>query len=539
MNAKTKDMSILYVEDDDAVREDMHEFLDRRFDQVSLAENGEAGLGMYRENASDIVMTDIKMPIMDGLEMSRAILKENDKAAIIVTSAHNEAKYLLGAIELGISHYLLKPLDREKLDASLRHCIELVQKARTLRERENYISVAYQTISSLIDYSEESLNSSVNLSVQMEWQLDRMVEGFFGGDQGTVAQIPASLIMTLTHGLAGQPEWLMYEMGIDRLRPQKSCYLDHPQLDLNAPTGGHALYQINEGEPLPADPFLRRFVEHYNSIGEKARNLIWYHYGSRIICALNYPAPVTFRDATVVKNLAVQARYMDTISSQHRQTEEAFLYTITSLARAAEANDEDTGNHILRVGEYSAAICREIGYSDEMAVIIGQQSQLHDVGKIHIPPDILRKPGVMTDEEMVLMREHPLFGAEIIGIHPRLEIARTIALHHHERWNGTGYPFGLRGTAIPLDARIVAIADTYDALRNRRSYKPAFDHDTAYRILVEGDGRTEPSHFDPEMLCAFKTIGTMFEEIYERSASLEKTFAAEVAGGHHHDRFAN
>lgn len=122
---------------------------------------------------------------------------------------------------------------------------------------------------------------------------------------------------------------------------------------------------------------------------------------------------------------------------------------------------------------------------------------------------------------MALMREHPLFGAKIIGNHPRLEIARTIALHHHERWNGGGYPFGLSGTAIPLDARVAAIADTYDALRNKRIYKPSFDHEAAYRIITEGDGRTEPSHFDPELLRAFRKINNVFEDIYERFDSVE------------------
>lgn len=520
MNLKSTDMSILYVEDDDVIRENMFDFLNRRFDQVLIAENGSVGLDMYRENAPEIVMTDIKMPVMDGLEMTRAILELNDKAAIIVTTAHNEVQFLLGAIELGISHYLLKPLEQEKLDASLKHCIEIVQKSRTLSERENSIASAYQTINSLIDYSEESLNNSINLSAEMELHLDQMVEQFLCGNRGAPAQGPASLVITLTHGLAGQPEWLWYEKGKDKPL-QKACYLDLPPLDLDTADGNHALYYVNEGDPLPDDPFITHFLEHFGRFGEKPRNLIWYRNGSRIICAINYPAPVTTCDAALVKNLAVQTRYMDTISAHRNQTEEAFQYTITSLARAAEANDEDTGNHILRVGEYCAAICRHTGYSDELAEIISLQSQLHDVGKIHIPPETLKKPGKLTEAEMALIREHPLFGAKIIGNHPRLEIARTIALHHHERWSGGGYPFGLSGAAIPLDARIAAIADTYDALRNKRIYKPALDHDTACRIILEGDGRTDPSHFDPELLRVFREINVVFDEIYERFATVE------------------
>jgi response regulator RpfG family c-di-GMP phosphodiesterase len=520
MMTKTMDMSILYVEDDEAVREGMHVFLNRRFDQVFLAENGAAGLDAYRINAPDIVMTDINMPVMDGLDMIRAILEQNDKAAIIVTSAYNEAVYLLGAIELGVSHYLMKPLDQDKLDASLKHCIEIVRKTRNLNERENFTAAFYQTISSLLDCGEKSVTNAICLDSEVERQLDQMIENVLDCGVATASHGPASLIMTLTHGLVGQPQWLWYDMEKDRSL-QKACYLDHPKLDLDAPVGSHALFIINDDEQLPDDPLLRLFVEHFDRHGEKPRNLIWYRNGCRIICALNYPGPVTTGDAVVIKNLAMQTRFLDTISAERHQTEEAFLYTITSLARAAEVNDEETGNHILRVGQYCAAICRQIGYPDTKAKIIEQQSWLHDVGKIHIPAEILRKPGKLTDGEMSLMREHTVLGAQIIGMHPRLEIARLIALHHHEHWDGSGYPYGLHGTAISPEARITAIADTYDALRNRRSYKPPFDHDTAMRIIFEGDGRTSPSHFAPDILAIFKKVGGELDEIYERLAKVE------------------
>jgi len=140
---------------------------------------------------------------------------------------------------------------------------------------------------------------------------------------------------------------------------------------------------------------------------------------------------------------------------------------------------------------------------------------MHDVGKIHIRPEILKKPGRLTPEEYEEIKGHPTFGAKILGDHTRLMLAKEITLAHHERWDGGGYPYGLRGEAIPLSGRILNLADQYDALRNQRVYKPAFDHATAYTIIVEGDGRTLPGHFDPRILEVFKRAHKEFEAIYE------------------------
>jgi HD-GYP domain-containing protein (c-di-GMP phosphodiesterase class II) len=141
---------------------------------------------------------------------------------------------------------------------------------------------------------------------------------------------------------------------------------------------------------------------------------------------------------------------------------------------------------------------------------------MHDVGKIHIDPAILKKPGKLTDAEFKIITTHPIIGSKILGDSPYLAMAAEIALNHHEKFNGKGYPHGLKGEEIPLSARIVAIADVYDALRQERVYKPAFSHEKSIQIITEGDGRTSPEDFDPDVLQAFIKSGNKLREIFEK-----------------------
>jgi putative two-component system response regulator len=194
------------------------------------------------------------------------------------------------------------------------------------------------------------------------------------------------------------------------------------------------------------------------------------------------------------------------------------LNTIYCLSRAAEYKDEDTAAHVQRIGEFTRAISRKLGLSEEEQGMLLYATPMHNIGKIGIPDRILLKPRKLDAEEWKMMQQHTVIGAQILAAESNgfLGLVRTISLSHHEKWDGNGYPNGLKREAIPLPARITAVADVFDALSSNRPYKRAFTLEQSVGIITDGRGL----HFDPRLVDAFMAVR---DEVFAIRHNLEDT----------------
>ena len=284
----------------------------------------------------------------------------------------------------------------------------------------------------------------------------------------------------------------------------KIVYSDNPPdlilLDIMMP----GLSGLEICRRLKANPDRRRipiiFVTAMTSIADEERGLE--------IGAVDYitkPISPPIVRARVRTHLALYDQSRELERMVRQRTHELITtrqQIIRRLGRAAEFKDNETGNHVLRMSHYSRLIAEAHGLGTEAADIVFSTAPMHDIGKIGIPDSILLKPGKLDADEWEIMRQHPLMGAEIIGKHDNelLETARIISLSHHEKWDGSGYPLGLKGEEIPLEGRIVALADVLDALLSKRPYKPAFSVEHSLELIEAESGR----HFDPALMVALK-----------------------------------
>lgn len=307
-------------------------------------------------------------------------------------------------------------------------------------------------------------------------------------------------LQVLRHILQDQYRLLFARDGDKALQLARSEALDLVLLDVMMPgmTGLEVCRQLKQDPATATVPVI--FVTALNDSRDEAEG-----FAAGAVDYITKPVSPPIVQARVRTHLSL-VRVEELVETR--------LQIIRRLGRAAEFKDNETGLHVIRMSHYSRVLALAAGCSERFADDLLNAAPMHDIGKIGIPDLILQKPGKLDAAEWEIMRTHPEIGARIIGEDRSslLQMAATIALSHHERWDGSGYPHGLQGEAIPLAGRIVAIADVFDALTSQRPYKHAWTVDEAFALIARESGK----HFDPTLAACFLGLRPQLEAIRQQ-----------------------
>jgi len=294
-------------------------------------------------------------------------------------------------------------------------------------------------------------------------------------------------------------------------------YQDVPVLFL---TGLRDYESRMQGLEVGANDFISKPVEAPELI-LRVRNMLKLREYSKFLKKYN----VTL-EQEIEKKAGEILKMNDELIMANERIKAAYIDTVYRLSMAAEHKDSDTSEHLLRISSLSSLFASILGMSETEVERIYFSAPMHDIGKIGIPSEILLKKSRLTYDEFEVIKNHTLIGSDMLGGSDSmiLKTAAVIAESHHEKWDGTGYPLGLKGEEIPIEGRIVMLVDVYDALRSKRPYKDGMSHDEALKIITEGDDRLSKEHFDPNLLELFLEHSEEVENVFEKISNEEIDF---------------
>ncbi len=476
--------------------------------EVIEASNGRQALDLALKEDPDLILLDVMMPGMDGFEICRRLRAREATRTIpvVMVTALDTLEDKVQGIEAGADDFLTKPYNK----------IELLARSRSLlkmKSANDNLLQTYAHLTKLNAYADRLFGEFTPADFAWEDHLTDLLDQLLRAGRNEIEK-PRAVFMAVGSFSDKVSGRIYHRADREVVAHPESVELPLSTFLAFSDQGRDVAFSNWQDVSESLEEYQDYFTPEVLKKVGPVENYTTYHRGQVAIVAYNYGQMVGPYDAEVLKALAAHSNFIKTVADQISEVEAAFQYTIEALARAAEANDNETGNHIRRVNAYSARLAKEMKLPGDFVREIAYSAQMHDVGKIYVHPDILRKPGRLDAADWEEIKRHTSYGANILGDHPRLGMARQIALHHHEKCDGSGYPSGLKGEEISLAGRIVAVADIYDALRCARAYKPAMTHQVTLDVFFNGDDRVGPHHFDPQVLEAFRRAEAAFAAIY-------------------------
>jgi PAS domain S-box-containing protein len=483
--------SILVVDDDAVSLGALEELLTLKGYAVYTASEGLQAVEVFSAGRPDLVITDIRMPVMDGLELCRRITEIDPTVPVILVTGYGDLDNAMKALRRGAHDFLLKPINLEILmnavEKGLEHCrLRRFEKDYRLHLEEE-VKKRTKELAEANEFLQGILDSSTRVSI---------------------------VITDFQHNV------IFWNRGAQKI----FGYTADEML-------GESILKLYPAEDTTTETMgtLNRMLwtkagtiqEHVRQIRKDGSNLTISMAVSPMLDASGKVRGVL----TLGQDVTNEVRLHSDLLDSYKRIQRIQGASVFALARLAESRDGETAFHLRRLQGYSRALCHQLRrrelYRESMTLQfiedLVQCSVLHDIGKVAIPDSVLFSPGKFGADEYKVMKRHAIYGGKALEeaaleageTEGYLALGKDVAYYHHERWDGKGYPFGLKGNEIPLPARIVALADVYDALNTRRRYKRAYSHEEAVDLILAERGR----QFDPEVVDAFIDIQAEFRRI--------------------------
>ncbi len=502
--------TLLFVDDEESILEVASEYFEAKGYHILTAQNGRLAVEIIEKEKIDCCFTDINMPEMDGLELAEYVRKVDNTIPVIIMTGYPSLDNTIRTLKNGVVDFLIKPVNLNQLEI----CVQ-----RVLRERQLFIKNIFLTQEVEGKHRIESLNRELTYKVEELNTLNRIMTDFAIIDSSfDLFKRVVDLSTELTH--ADEACFYVINEAIQKpvqvarsfaggnggppIQPDDAAAAGVDAFGCSRDISQLILENCEDDKPLliHENGNVRGLPEAIRSLMLVPLNIRKKVFGVLAVSSLNGDVRFSEKDLYYMSFMTNKAAYAIENVALYENIYENLLQFCYAFVRTIEARDPYTEQHSNRVTRIAIALCRAMGGSQEEQDILNVAGQLHDIGKIGIRDDILLKPGRLTVEEFDVIKTHPAIGANIVACLGLWDREKNIIKCHHERFDGKGYPDGLAGENIPMLARILSVADVYDAIASDRAYRKRMEEGRILEIMYGGSG----TQFDAGVIDAFRSL---------------------------------